>query len=109
MKTTDAACRAFLTQVLKNFAEYGFNYRSVHYDDGQADHGLTITEAVTNARATDAAHLKLTHTKQRARKIGLLIVTEPDQTPMDMIADYGTAGENDAAIADRCIQGAPLA
>jgi hypothetical protein len=106
---TDAACNAFLAQVLKNFAEYGFNYRSVHYDDGEADHGLSITDTVANARSTDAVHLKLTHTKERSRKIGLLIVTEPGQVPMDIVADYGAANENDVAIADRCSQGAPLA
>lgn len=95
----------FLESVLKNFAEYGFNYRSVIDEDGEASHGLTIERTVEEAFALDMCHLTVTHTGQRARKVGLLVVNEADAAPMDLIVDFGAANANDLEIATRCIQG----
>lgn len=96
--------KRYLKSVLSNLAEYGFNYRSVYH--AEAVHGLTIDRAVDVAFETGAAHLSITHTGNRGRKIGLLLNLEDGVTPADLIGDMGAAHINDLEIAERCIVGA---
>lgn len=108
MKFTQKAREDFLKTVLNNFHEYGFSYRSVIDEDGGAQHGLTVERIVSEVFDLGIAHITLTNTTNRGRKIGLLVVNEADGAPADLIADYGAANKNDLEIADRCIQGAPV-
>lgn len=98
------ANKRFLKSVLNNFHEYGFSYRSVA--DGENEtHGLTIDRTVEETFAVEAAHITLTNVNDRSRKIGLFIVLDHPQAPMDLINDFGAKNKDDLAIADRCIEG----
>ena len=105
MNFTIETSKRYLRSVLNNFHEYGFSYRSVALEGEDATHGLTIEKAVEEAFAGDLCHVTLTNVKERSRKIGLLVVLDHPQPPMDLIADYGAANEDDMEIAQRCIEG----
>lgn len=96
--------KRYLKSVLSNLAEYGFNYRSVYHTESV--HGLTIDRAVDVAFETGAAHIGVTHTGNRGRKIGLLVNLEDGVPPAELINDMGAAHANDIEIAERCVTGA---
>ena len=104
---TQDAQKRYLKSVLSNLAEYGFNYRSVYHTEGV--HGLTIDRAIEVAFANNAAHIGVTHTGNRGRKIGLLLNIEDDVPPADLISDVGAAHKSDIEIAERCITGGTAA
>lgn len=97
--------KRFLKSVLSNLAEYGFNYRSVHVSLDNVFHGVTIDRAVEIAFTNNAPHLRVTHTGNRGRKVGLMLNLEDQVPPAELISDVGAAHKDDIAIADRCIEG----
>jgi hypothetical protein len=104
--TANSLTRAWLVRVLNNFAEYGFNYRSVMNTDGAA-HGLNPGDTADRILTTGECHLSLTNISNRGRKIGLLIgPADENEPPAGIIHDIGTANEGDMPIATRCIMGA---
>ncbi len=105
MNFTLDTSKRYLRSVLNHFHEYGFSYRSVALEGADAAHGLTVEKAVDEVFAGELAHVTLTNVEERTRKIGLLIVVDHPQPPMDLIADFGAANEEDLAIAQRCIDG----
>lgn len=94
----------YLRSVLNNLAEYGFTYRSITHDGGM-EHGLTISDVAKDAIDLELCHVQLTNVDNRERRVGLLVVNEANMAPMDMIADFGAANEEDMAVVQRCIDG----
>jgi hypothetical protein len=97
--------KRFLKSVLSHLAEYGFDYRSVYNADGSARHGLTIERATIVAFENDSPHLRVTHTGNRGRKIGLLLNLDEGTPPNELIKDVGAAHKDDIAIGERCVEG----
>lgn len=94
----------YLKSVLNNLAEYGFTYRSVLHDGGR-EHGLTVSDTAKEVMDLELCHIQLTNVESRGRRVGLLVVNEPNMAPVDMIADFGAAKEEDMQLVQRCIDG----
>jgi len=94
----------YLRSVLNNLAEYGFTYRSITHDGG-TEHGWTVADTAEYMLDLELANITLANVNNRERKVGLFIVNEANMAPMDMIADFGAANEEDMAVVQRCIDG----
>ncbi|WP_075881489.1 hypothetical protein [Vreelandella massiliensis] len=97
--------KRYLKSVLSHLAEYGFDYRSVFAPDGSARHGLTIERATIVAFENDAPHIKVTHTGNRGRQIGMMLNLDEGTPPSELITDVGAKHADDIAIGERCIEG----
>jgi hypothetical protein len=102
LKITEETRKRYLTSILNNFVDAGFKRLSVN--DGEEEHyGLTITDTIDMVFELELSQITLAKPKNHNRKIGLMIVMEPDQTPADIITDFGATNEDDMAIAQKAI------
>ena len=101
------ARRHHLKSVIENFDEFGFSHRELIDEEGSTHRALTVNQVLSLALDLEASHIKLIHTGDMGRKIGLFVVL--DNTPADMIVDFGASHKADMPIADHCINGGPHA
>lgn len=73
-------------------------------EEGSEGQNLTFSQTADLVFDLDTSHVRIKHTGDPSRKIGLFVVLDADTPPAELIADYGASSAEDMKIADRCIE-----
>lgn len=105
LKISHEAKQRYFKSVLKNLHEFGFSTREVLSKEGSEGQNLTFNQTADLVFDLSASHVRIKHTGDPSRKIGLLVVLDADTPPAELIVDYGACNAEDMKIADRCVEG----